>query len=252
MTTVPQILDSLRRTDASGADPAGAAMGMIRALVRPAGATLGLTDERRLARITAISDALAELYAEQDAADAAAPVPAVVAADLRRAAGEPMHVGDVYGALADAGEAEADARVEEDAATGREFEAEQQAEVDAALRRQLSGTNPAELAAVDLLIGAGWTAIPGLPTADGRVRWDRMRVADFSGWLTDPRDQAAVDFDMDEAEARCHDLAVSLATGEPVDMRAVVAVADYDQRLAGLILGAVRTALSPMPTGGAR
>lgn len=72
MTTVPQILDSLRRTAASGCEPAAAAMGMIRALVRPRGATLGLTDEQRLARIGLVSDALTELWARQDTADGVA------------------------------------------------------------------------------------------------------------------------------------------------------------------------------------
>lgn len=112
--------------------------------------------------------------------------------------------------------------------------------------------SPAELAAVELLAGAGWLAVPGLPyTTDRRhIRWDLMRVSDFTGWVRDV--SGDVVFDLTHEQARVHDLAVSLASGEEVDMREVLTAVAGNELLAGLVLGALRIALSPMPTGGAR
>ncbi|MFV2094864.1 hypothetical protein ACFHW1_05145 [Micromonospora sp. LOL_014] len=195
------------------------------------------------------------LVALDGATEPVAPaLPADVEADLRRVAAETgedyRHVRDLYDALSSMDEEEEIARVEEDAATRREHDAEAQAEVDAeaaelAAQLRAESITATELAAVELLTGAGIHAIDGFPVhrlaggASGwRVRWDRLRVGD--GWRMDVGR-------LTDEQAMVHDLAVALATGERIDLREVMQAVADDEQLRGLILGAVRIALSPMP-----
>lgn len=91
---------------------------------------------------------------------AAPALPADVEADLRRVAAETgvtyRHTRNLYDSLSSMAEEAEIARVEEDAATGREFEAEAQAEVDAetaevTARLRGDASSPSELAAINLL-----------------------------------------------------------------------------------------------------
>lgn len=220
------------------------------AVTRPA-----LPDTATVAEIRLILVAL-DAASRPAAADEqpAAPVPADVDAV------EPMHVSDIYGALADAN----DARVEEDAATQREHEAEQEAELDAEAAERTAqlraedisadlaadlrseADSPAELAAIELLIGVGLHEHPAIVRRIGTV--SRIAV-DWHALAADLDGDAIRDITTDQ-QWIVLPLACSLGGAGGVPLSAVVRAvrrrpepAGRDA-LIGLVLGALRIALT--------